>query len=195
MFALLLVASATIGASNGTLRKVGQKQRSLSEVSLMTTKQIMNNLSARVSERSLTSTFLDFSAFSVGEIVSNLADGVTVVAMKQTSKGLILGKAKIFDSTNPSVNDRDLGTPNVKFGGPGVGKAGMPTNLFPNKISKGNIIIISEEENSSDPDENSFRGELRFYFDPPRFLATVGLLDNDGKSIQMMQKIHCTLPP
>jgi hypothetical protein len=159
----------------------------------MTAKKIIENLSLPTSSRSLSTgqSFLDFSNFSAGDTVYNLGNGITVTATKQTVNGLVPGKAMVFDSANPSGQDSDLGTPNVRFGGPGIGKdGGGPTKLFPNTMPRGNILIISEDENSSDPDDNAMGGELHFTFDPPRYLATVGLLDNDGTFDMVLKILH-----
>ena len=179
----LLLTPAWASANVEHLRKVPSAQSTISSVELMITKKIMENLSPPKPGRSLSTglSFLDFSEFSEGETVYNLGNGITVTATKQTGNGLIPGKAMIFDSAHPTGQDSDLGTPNIRYGGPGVGKdGGGPNKLFPNTMPRGNILIISEDENSDDPDDNAMGGELRFSFDPPRYLATVGLLDNDG---------------
>ena len=89
----------------------------------------------------------------------------------------------IFDSSNPSGGDKDLGTPNAAFGGPGLGQAGKKGKLFANKVSQGKVLIISEDENASNPDDNEFGGQLHFFFDPPRYLDSIGLLDNDEGAV------------
>ena len=126
---------------------------------------------------------IDFSAFSPGDVVSDLGDGVTVVAMKKTNStsALVPGQAMIFDSAAPSGGDFDLGTPNKDYGGPGIGKAGKAKKYFHNNIAHGNVLIISEDEIASDPDDNEFGGPLVFSLNPPRYVDSIGLLDNDGK--------------
>ncbi len=67
--------------------------------------------------------------------------------------------AMIFDSAHPTGGDDDLASP-----------AGM---------TLGNILIISEDANSSNPDDNAAGGSLIFTFDNPVQLDEVTLLDID----------------
>lgn len=158
---MLLVSTTAAGATDANLRKLGPHGRSLA------------------------SPVLDFSAFSAGDLVSALGDGVTVFAMKKTSamSPLVATQAMIFDSANPTGGDVDLGTPNQSFGtgGPGIGKAGKKGKLFANSQAHGKVLIISEDNNAVNPDDNQFGGALVFIFDPPRYVDSIGLLDNDGK--------------
>ena len=62
--------------------------------------------------------------------------------------------AMIFDSANPTGGDVDLAT-----------------------SDQGNVLIISEDGDSSDPDDNARGGTLIFDFDRPTDVAEVGLLD------------------
>ena len=89
----------------------------------------------------------------------------------------------IFDSSHPTGGDEDLGTPNKDFGGPGVGNAGKRGKPMENSVSQRNVVIISEDEDSSDPDDHGKGGVLKFVFTNPVDLKEVGLLDNeeDGK--------------
>ena len=84
----------------------------------------------------------------------------------------------IYDSACPpggipgdcSGNDPDLGTPNQAFGGPGVGFGGTnPAAL--NDVPLGNILIISRDGNSADPNDDERGGIIRFNFHN----VTVGL--------------------
>jgi hypothetical protein len=85
----------------------------------------------------------------------------------------------VFDSSNPSGGDSDLGTPNVSFGGPGIGKAGKIGKLFENRDPQGNVLIVSEDNDASDPDDNGYPSKLVFTFASPLFIDWIGLLDND----------------
>jgi hypothetical protein len=49
--------------------------------------------------------------------------------------------AVVFDSSNPTGGDLDLGTPNEAFAGPGVGAGGTVSNNTP----LGNILILGED--------------------------------------------------
>jgi uncharacterized repeat protein (TIGR01451 family) len=86
--------------------------------------------------------------------------------------------AMIFDSANPTGGDTDLGTPSQP-NGPGIGRdegAGIG-NVEP----QGNILIISEDGDSNDPDDNAKGGTMQFDFDDPVRVTGVGLLDIDQK--------------
>ena len=59
----------------------------------------------------------------------------------------------IFDSSNPTGGDDDLGTPNQQYGGPGIGSHGAT-----NTTSLGNLLII--QENTGAPDDNGSGGVI-----------------------------------
>jgi RHS repeat-associated protein len=85
----------------------------------------------------------------------------------------------IFDSSNPTGGDYDLGTPNAKFGGPGTGNGGK-SGRWKNDIPRQNILIISEDGDSLDPDDNAHGGKLILTFDSPTAIDDIGLLDIDS---------------
>ena len=123
---------------------------------------------------------IDFEGFLAGDIVTALGNGVTVAATKRNGDTTTQpGNAMIFDTANPTGGDSDLGTPHVSFGGPGLGKAGKMGKLFQNANAQGFALIISEDDDASVPDDNEFGGLLVFTFDPPRYVASIGMLDND----------------
>ena len=129
---------------------------------------------------------VDFSGFEKGDRLSNLGNGVSVVAWKrQGSKSgpLVPATAMIFDTSSPTGDDPDLGTPNEDFGGPGKGKAGKEGKPTENRFFQGNVVIISEDDDSSDPDDHGKGGTLLFTFDVPVDLKEVGLLDNEEGTI------------
>ncbi len=72
--------------------------------------------------------------------------------------------AMIFDTAMPTGGDDDLQTPGY---GPG------------NNTALGNVLIISEDGDSSDPDDNNNGGTLTFTFAEDTEIASVGLLDID----------------
>ena len=84
--------------------------------------------------------------------------------------------AMIFDSANPTGGDVDLGTP-TQPGGPGIGTdaGGGIGNTEP----QGNVLIISEDGDQSDPDDNAGGGVLRFEWDSLVRVTGVNLLDID----------------
>jgi hypothetical protein len=87
-------------------------------------------------------------------------------------------KARIFDSTKPTANDFDLGTPNAKCpgGGPGIGIDGVPGKPGENCIPLGNLLII-QESNKPEPDDNPVGGILSFVFDSPKRIGHIGIID------------------
>jgi len=100
----------------------------------------------------------------------------------------------IFDSSNPSGNDPDLGTPNTDFAGPGVGnggKSGMPGQ---NDKSWGHLLIVAEDivdgNNDGlvdDPDDEAGGGSIQSVaFAAPIVLERVVLVDVDGDESGMI---------
>jgi hypothetical protein len=90
------------------------------------------------------------------------------------------GMARIFDSSNPTGDDWDLGTPNqyCPGGGPGRGYGGRPGQLGENCIAQGNILIV-QESNKWAADDNVRGGVIAFTFDSPTRVGHLGILDMD----------------
>jgi Ca2+-binding RTX toxin-like protein len=84
--------------------------------------------------------FLSFEDRSAGDLVSNeyQAQGVTISSLNSDTPPMI------FDSANPTGGDYDLATSNL-----------------------GNLLILSEDGDSSDPDDNASGGTFVFEFDAP----------------------------
>lgn len=105
---------------------------------------------------------IDFEDFSPGDIVSEIfimdpfenAEVVGVTMAFPDSNA-----AMIFDSSNPTGGDFDIGTPNEMYGGPGIGDGGAS-----NDTALGNVLILSEDLDSDDPDD-IFEIGARFVFD------------------------------
>ena len=110
-----------------------------------------------------TRTSIDFNSgsqgeLSAGDVVTDQFAGMTI-----STPGSPYG-AMIFDSANPTGGDTDLLA-----------------------LGLGNVLIISEDGDSSDPDDNAKGGILRFEWDSLVGIASVGVLDveeTDG-SIQL----------
>ena len=83
--------------------------------------------------------------------------------------------AMIFDSSQPTGGDQDLGTPNSHYGGPGRGNSGGS-----NDMALRNVLIISEDNDAGDPDDNGNGGTLIFDFDNPVMIDEVGIMDIDS---------------
>lgn len=94
---------------------------------------------------------IDFENFSTGDIVSEIlitdpfenvqVEGITMAFPDSNA-------AMIFDSSNPTGGDFDIGTPNEIYGGPGIGNGGASNN-----VALGNVLILSEDLDQNDPDD------------------------------------------
>ncbi len=100
----------------------------------------------------MTNVLLDFNNLSAGDIVNNQfqTNGVTI------SSNSLSNPAMIFDTAHPTGGDTDLATSNL-----------------------GNVLIISEDGDSSDPDDNAGGGTLTFAFDEPTTVNSLTILDAD----------------
>ncbi len=96
--------------------------------------------------------FIDFNDLTAGTIVDNeyVADGVTISAVGGSNQ------AMIFDTANPTGGDHDLATSNL-----------------------GNVLIISEDGDSHDPDDNAGGGKFIFNFDTPSTVESLTFLDTE----------------
>ncbi|WP_165440603.1 SdrD B-like domain-containing protein [Rubripirellula amarantea] len=124
-------------------------------------------------------TVLDFDSLSSGDIVSTQYPGVVISAVNARTPGAG-NRAMVFDSSNPTGGDFDLGSPNSAFGGPGSGSGGKPSGGGPNDQALGNILIISEDGHSYDPDDEAQGGTFTFDFDSPATVNYLDLLDIDS---------------
>ncbi len=105
-------------------------------------------------------------------------------------------KAIIFDSSNPTGNDDDLGTPNQDFGGPGIGSGGSSGQPGQNSLSLGNLIIIATDDVDNnndgfvdDPDDEAAGGKIFFDFDDPVEIQNIEFVDMDDGSLS--SKVIC----
>lgn len=113
---------------------------------------------------------VDFEMYNPGDIVSEivltdpfvnpLVAGITMAFPNENS-------AMVFDSSNPTGGDFDIGTPNEMYGGPGRGDGGAS-----NDTALGNVLILSEDLDPSDPDD-IFEIGASFVFD---FSANEGVI-------------------
>jgi serine-aspartate repeat-containing protein C/D/E len=95
---------------------------------------------------------LDFEGLNSGDVVNTQFAGVTITAQRATNN-TAANDAMIFDSNNPTGGDHDLA-----YDG------------------RGNILIISEDNDSSDADD-AIGGTMTFDFDNPSDLKDIVLLD------------------
>lgn len=131
-----------------------------------------------------TCTLVDFNtdgngnALTAGTSLTNQLSGYGITAV--TAQGGI-NQAWIFDSSNPTGNDPDLGTPNAQYNGPGVGNGGAS-----NSSALGNLLIIQENNNGA-PDDNAGGGTLSLSFANPVSLNYLTLVDieENGGTVQL----------
>lgn len=108
----------------------------------------------------------DTATLLAGEPVTDayLSWGVSISVVE--SDGVTPGVAAIFDSSNPTGGDSDLGTPSAMFGGPGVGNGG-----WSNSNSLYGLLIKAENTGDADgdgliddPDDDASGGWFHFDF-------------------------------
>ncbi len=93
---------------------------------------------------------LDFEGFAAGDVLTDL-DGLTISATGGS------GEAMIFDSQNPTGGDGDLETQVAQLG---------------------NVLIVSEDGDSSDPDD-VVGGTITFDFDNPSTIFDLKFIDTE----------------
>lgn len=94
---------------------------------------------------------LDFEGFNAGDVLSGQIEGVTITAMGGSNE------AMIFDSQNPTGGDGDLETQVAELG---------------------NVLIVSEDGDSSDPDD-VVGGKITFEFDTPSDVFDLKVIDTE----------------
>ncbi len=110
----------------------------------------------------------DGTELSAGDGLGALVfDGVTFEAIRKQDIGRdgLLNDAMIFDAANPTGGDDDLFQP-----------------------EKGNVLIISEDGDRSDPDDNAKGGRIVATLDEPSTVHSVDILDTetrDGATIDL----------
>ncbi|MFQ5524817.1 MAG: SdrD B-like domain-containing protein [Thermoanaerobaculia bacterium] len=119
-----------------------------------------------------------------------LASGQTIddefakwgIAVSFTAAAPGTGPAMIFDSRVPTGGDTDLGSPNETCAPPGlgVGTGGELGQPGENCVPQGNILIISEDGDASDPDDNLNGGTLTFDFNYDVDVASIDFMDGNS---------------
>ena len=94
------------------------------------------------------------SPLSAGTIIDN---EFANFGLNVTSQDQVNNPAMVFDSANPTGGDTDLATPDL-----------------------GNLLIISEDADQSDPDDDAAGGTLTFTWDEAVTVDTVTLVDIDS---------------
>ena len=127
---------------------------------------------------------IDFESVAEGAHLTTQIPGVTASAANDTAGHP--DKAIIFNSTVPTDDDDDLGSPNETCpgGGAGIGAGGEVGEVGENCQSLGQVLIIAENETDgySDgvvdvPDDESGGGTITFTFTSPVNVARVEILD------------------
>lgn len=125
--------------------------------------------------------------FSVTAALANLSAG-TLIETQWVECGVHLytndpvnHPLMIFDSSIPTGSDLDLGSPNNFCipPGPGVGNGGKPGEPGENCEPLGNLLIISEDGDTGDPDDNAGGGDIIFDFTQPDGATVhwIGIID------------------
>ncbi|MEM7055954.1 MAG: hypothetical protein AAF557_00055 [Pseudomonadota bacterium] len=94
----------------------------------------------------------DGTALSAGDGGTLVMNGVTFEAVKKGAS--TPDDAMIFDAANPTGGDNDLFQP-----------------------ANGNVLIVSEDGDASDPDDNAGGGTITATFDVPVTLSSIDVLD------------------
>jgi hypothetical protein len=97
---------------------------------------------------------VDFNDANSGDVVDGQFEGVTISAQRDGDRDTSENDAMIFDSNNPTGGDHDL-----EYDG------------------QGNILIISEDNDSSDADDEAHGGTISFEFDAVSEVQSLNLLD------------------
>ncbi|WP_134643122.1 hypothetical protein [Pseudaestuariivita atlantica] len=105
-----------------------------------------------------------FDGAQSGDVVSDQFAGVTVSAQRAGDAADSENDAMIFDTANPTGGDHDL-----------------------SYAGKGNVIIISEDNDSGDADDNAHGGTISFDFDVVSTVSSLTVLDVEeaGGSIDL----------
>ena len=113
---------------------------------------------------------------AAGDIITNQYGnlGLTISASTQDT-GDDPDNAMAFDSANPTGGDNDLGAP---FSSP---TPGAPL------LNPGNILIISEDNDSSDPDDEADGGTIFFQFDRTVVFEDINIIDIDNNETATLE--------
>lgn len=121
-----------------------------------------------------------------GTIISHQFAGYGVKIMAHNNASNHPSEALLFNSSEPTGNDYDLGSPHTDFGGPGRGEGGVRGSKGANDKALGNVLIIAENVDDKDgdmmvddPDDEAKGGSLVFEFDQVVSVQSITLLDAD----------------
>jgi len=97
---------------------------------------------------------IDFEGLAAGTELSDQYEGVTIEAQRNKNN-TDQNDAMVFDSSNPTGGDTDLAS-----------------------STQGNVLIISEDNDSSDPDD-AVGGSVTFSFDKPASIYDIKVIDTE----------------
>lgn len=129
---------------------------------------------------------IDFEGLPPGTIVTQLSSGAGISG-PLTGVVNVRGRNDIFPNRDAAIvfdssctvtplsdcdeSDRDLGTPHMDFGGPGIGDGGAAGGLYPNTTALGNLLVLAKDLVDSngdglidDPDDADVPGFVEFDF-------------------------------
>ena len=100
--------------------------------------------------------------------------------------------AMIFNSNAPTGGDFDLGTPHTDFGGPGVGAGGAAGSTYQNNLALNNLLVVSEDLDTTDPNDLRGMGILEFDFSAvgPVIVHSLTIVDIEGKEGPPMVRFY-----
>ena len=100
---------------------------------------------------------IDFEGLVAGAKGLFSIAGVTITAQRAQDDDGIFDDAMLFDSIVPTGGDTDLQT-----------------------ATQGNVLIISEDGNSEEPNDNDLGGVIIFEFDNPSLIFDILIIDSSG---------------
>lgn len=113
---------------------------------------------------------------TAGTVISDAYKGVGLTISVPDTTPFDDGVPMIFDTSNPTGGDFDLGTPHRDFGGPGIGDGGRRGQVGENERPLRNVLII-QEPGATEPNDKGDGGILRFDWDAAIKLHYVEILD------------------
>ncbi len=129
---------------------------------------------------------IDFEGINDVSVFTHAGRTITVSA--GSSRGS--RTPNLFDSSNPTSSDKDLGTPNEDFGGPGIGAEGRDGSLYPNYIPEKNILIIQNPSYNVPNDLNEKGAYLDFDLSAFNGVALKGITIMDVEDNQSRRRIE-----
>ncbi len=127
---------------------------------------------------------IDFNDLPTGTVLDRQLEIAVVRVFNK--KGPNIGT--IFNSSDPSTEDLDLGTPNQDFGGPGKGNGGQAGKIGENNAALGQLFIIAENSKDQDkdglidtPDDDGDGGLIVFDFTEMVDLTSITAIDIEEK--------------